>query len=109
MKVTNEKSPELQRIQQQNLSKAGALERKSNEAKKGGDLSSASTVAFSPKIRDFKEISKLAKSSPDLDLEKINRLKTDIQNGSYRVAATDIADKMVDEHVTNELLSRRKS
>ena len=35
----------------------------------------------------------------DVNEEKVARLKAAIQNGSYKVDAEKIADKMVDEHI----------
>ena len=60
----------------------------------------ASKVDLSPRAQDMKKIKEAALAAPDVNEEKVARLQKMIDNGEYKVAAKDIADKMVDEELS---------
>lgn len=89
---------------------------KSAKAEKAGDASSAkksstasssdaaassqaTKVELSPKAQDIKKIKELAMNSPDVDANKVEKFKRMIADGSYKVDAKAVADRMVDEHL----------
>ena len=62
-------------------------------------------VDLSQAARDLQNTQKLMESIPDVRQDKVDRLKNQIESGTYRVDAGKIADKMVKESLINELLS----
>jgi negative regulator of flagellin synthesis FlgM len=98
----------------QNLNTADSA--KSSKAEKTGDASSAkkssnastsdaaassqaTKVELSPKAQDIKKIKELAMNAPDVDSNKVEKFKRMIADGSYKVDAKAVADRMVDEHM----------
>jgi len=62
-------------------------------------------VDLSQAARELQNTQKLMESIPDVRQDKVDRLKNQIESGTYRVDAGKIADKMVKESLINELLS----
>lgn len=56
-------------------------------------------VAISGKARDIAKAREAASSAPDIDEARVARLKAAIQNGSYKVDAEKVADRLVDDHL----------
>ena len=54
---------------------------------------------LSPRAQEAKRIKDLAMASPDVNMEKVERLRKLIDEGKYKVDAQAVADKMVDEHL----------
>ncbi|MBY0451875.1 MAG: flagellar biosynthesis anti-sigma factor FlgM [Bdellovibrionaceae bacterium] len=98
----------------QNLNTADSA--KSSKAEKAGDASSAkksstasssdaaassqaTKVELSPKAQDIKKIKELAMNAPDVDSNKVEKFKRMIADGTYKVDAKAVADRMVDEHM----------
>lgn len=65
-----------------------------------GDIGSGDKVSISSKAKDVAKATKIAKAAPDVDEEKVARLKAAIQSGTYSVDADKIADRLVDEHMS---------
>jgi negative regulator of flagellin synthesis FlgM len=59
----------------------------------------ATKVDLSPRAQEMKKIKEAALAAPDVNEEKVARLQKLIDDGKYKVAAKDIADKMVDEEL----------
>ena len=59
----------------------------------------ATKVELSPRVQDIKKIKEIAKSTPDVDVDKVAKFKQMIAEGKYKVDAKAVADKMVDEHL----------
>lgn len=80
-------------------------------AKNGRDVGRASgleselseRVAISGRAKETAKAKELAMSAPDTDEARIAKLKAAISDGSYKVSADAIADKLVDEHLFNSL------
>ncbi len=76
--------------------------KKRNRASRGDAASSAETsekVSISPKARDAARAKQIAQSTSDTNEEKIAKIKSAIQAGTYQVDADKVADKMLDEHL----------
>jgi negative regulator of flagellin synthesis FlgM len=56
-------------------------------------------VAISSRAKDSAKAKEIAASSPDIDEAKVARLKSAIQNGSYKVDSDKVAERLVDEHL----------
>lgn len=69
---------------------------KSSEVTKQED----SKVSISNKAKESAQAKQIAKSASDVDEEKIQRLRAAIQNGTYKVNAEQIANRLVDEHLS---------
>lgn len=61
--------------------------------------SQATKVELSSKAQDIKKIKELAKNAPDVDMNKVEKFKRMIADGTYKVDAKAVADRMVDEHL----------
>lgn len=61
--------------------------------------SQATKVELSPKAQDIKRIKEIAQSAPDIDMNKVEKFKRMIADGTYKVDAQAVADRMVDEHL----------
>ncbi len=64
-----------------------------------GDIGSGDKVSISSKAKDAAKATQIAKAAPDVDEEKVTRLKAAIQSGTYKVDADKIADRLVDDHM----------
>ena len=80
-----------------------------NSSKKTGQAEAAQTnsaqgsqaakVELSSRAQDIKKIKELAMNSPDVDANKVEKFKRMIAEGTYKVDAKAVADRMVDEHL----------
>ena len=61
--------------------------------------SQATKVELSSRAQDVQKIKELAKNSPDVDMDKVEKFKRLIADGKYKVDAKSVADRMVDEHM----------
>ena len=61
--------------------------------------------ALSPTTKGIQNAQELMKRIPDVRQDKIDRLRKQLEDGTYRVDADKIADKMVKESLINDLLS----
>ncbi len=61
---------------------------------------SAENVTISTRAKDSARAKSIAKDAPDVNEEKVARLKAAVQNGSYKVDAEAVASKLVDDHVS---------
>jgi negative regulator of flagellin synthesis FlgM len=59
----------------------------------------ASRVEVSEQAQQAKKIKEIAMSVPDIDAEKVARFRKMIDDGTYKVDARAVADRMVDEHL----------
>ncbi len=86
--------------------KASASEKVKNQNESLGKANSAAAgaldstkVDLSPRAQEMKKIKDAALAAPDVDEAKVARLQKMIDEGSYKVSAKDIADRMVDEEL----------
>src|SRR5688572_23692169 len=59
----------------------------------------ATKVELSPRAQEAKRIKDLAMAAPDVNMEKVDRLRKLIDEGKYKVDAQAVASRMVDEHL----------
>lgn len=99
MKVTEHLSPQTQTIEK--TKNNAPAQRPANERVDAGspNPSQKSNVEISDGALLMRQASEIAKNSPDIRADKVAALKAQIQNGSYRVDAKAVADKLVDEHL----------
>lgn len=62
----------------------------------------ATKINLSNRAQDLKRAQELARATPDIDEEKVDRLQKLIDSGKYSVDASEIAGKMLDEHANWE-------
>jgi negative regulator of flagellin synthesis FlgM len=73
---------------------------KNTAAPSVGSLASGSDrVELSPQSRDMKKIHEILAATPEIRTEKVAALKQAIAEGTYKVKAEDIAEKMIQEFV----------
>ncbi len=84
-------------------SKSDAAKKSKVDNNLGGSASvldgGATKVELSPRAQEAKRIKDLAMAAPDVNMEKVERLRKLIDEGKYQVDAQAVADKMVDEHL----------
>ncbi len=61
-------------------------------------------VVLSQEAKKIQEAKKLMDSIPDIREEKVAKIKTQIENGTYQVEEKKLAAKMIRESLLNELL-----
>ena len=105
----------------QNINVTDAKSEKTSEAAKAGGVkknskasessvadsaegTQATKVELSSRAQDVRKIKDLANAAPDVDA-KVEKFKRMIADGSYKVDAKAIADKMVDEHLSTGAMS----
>ncbi|MBI3544812.1 MAG: flagellar biosynthesis anti-sigma factor FlgM [Deltaproteobacteria bacterium] len=77
---------------------AGSEKRRPGKSEEAGSDSSEK-VAISSRARDIAKAKEAVGSGGDVDEAKVAKFRAAIQNGSYKVDADKVADKMVDEHL----------
>ncbi len=61
-------------------------------------------VVLSQEAKKIQEAKKLMDSIPDIREEKVAKIKTQIENGTYQVEEKKLAAKIIKESLLNELL-----
>lgn len=69
----------------------------------GGGAASADNVDISSRAREMNRAKGLLDGVPDMRTEKVVRLKTDIESGTYHVDAGKVAEKMIERAVRDAL------
>lgn len=75
---------------------------KTNLGQLGQAGDAASRVDVSEQAQQAKKIKEIAMSVPDVDSEKVARFRKMIDDGTYKVDARAVADRMVDEHLETQ-------
>jgi flagellar biosynthesis anti-sigma factor FlgM len=78
--------------------KAAAYEKGSESAAVSTKTEHAS-AEISSKAKDMAKAQQLATDAPDVRESKIAALREQIQNKKYNVSASDISDRLVDDHI----------
>jgi negative regulator of flagellin synthesis FlgM len=76
---------------------------KTDISKSQGDTSStggAEHIAISSKAKDIQKATKAVNAAPDIRIEKVNYIKEQIANGSYNVLSEQIAEKILENIIT---------
>ena len=69
-----------------------------------GEVISKDEVVLSPQAKEIQKAKELLDSIPDIRKEKVAEIKVQIEDGTYEVNGDQIALKMIEESLTNELL-----
>lgn len=69
----------------------------------GGGVSSGDNVDISSRAREMNRAKSLLDGVPDMRTEKVVKLKTDIESGTYHVDAGKVAEKMIERAVRDAL------
>lgn len=97
MKITDQVQPGLGQVKDSGAaSRAGGGKGK---AKKSGGPASSDQVVLSNNSKLAGKASQLVESTSDIRVEKVKRLKEQIESGNYKVDSSKVADKMVEEHL----------
>ena len=80
-------------------------QQKEDDASKPGvkPVEKADTVKISEEARELQEAQKALENIPDVDVEKVAKIKNQIENGTYEVKSGKIAKNMVKESLINEI------
>jgi flagellar biosynthesis anti-sigma factor FlgM len=71
------------------------------------DVKSSARVDLSERAQDTKKATELAKKGlVDVDEAKVAKFQALIDAGKYQIDASKVADRMVDEHLSNELAAQ---
>jgi negative regulator of flagellin synthesis FlgM len=64
----------------------------------------ADTVSFSSRSRDIARVAGQVKETPEIRQDLVDRMKTVVDAGNYRVDSQDLATKMIKEMLMESLL-----
>lgn len=76
---------------------------KAATAKSQGSASSTSgseQIAISSKAKDIQKATEAVNTAPDIRVEKVDRIKNQIADGSYRVSSEKLAEKVLENIIT---------
>ena len=76
-----------------------AVQKKDQKPEPKGD-----SVKLSPRAKELQKANADLKNVPDIDEDKVNKLKNEIQNGTYEVKPDEIAEKMIKESIVNQFV-----
>lgn len=103
MKVTNntpshlaigQKNVEATKQAQDTAAKLGK-----NKAGEARDTGNSANVEISDNARLMRKATEVVQGAPDIRQEKVAALKKAIQEGTYRVDADKVAEKVIEEHL----------
>ena len=63
-------------------------------------IESTDKVQVSDRAKDSATAKAVALAAPDINEEKVNRIKDSIKSGTYKVDTDKIADRLVDDHLS---------
>ena len=76
---------------------------KSATTKSQGSASSkdgVEQIAISSKAKDIQQATKAVNDTPDIRIEKVERIKEQISNGNYHVSSDELAEKVLKNMIT---------
>ena len=91
------------RIKNKTISDRIKVGDKSSTTKSQGSSSSTSgteQIAISSKAKDIQKATEAVSTAPDIRTEKVERIKNEIAKGSYRVSTEDLAEKVLENIIT---------
>jgi negative regulator of flagellin synthesis FlgM len=57
-------------------------------------------IAISSKAKDIQKATEAVNTAPDIRIEKVDRIKEQIANGSYSVSSEQLAEKILENIIT---------
>ncbi len=97
--VTRPETTENSRTEKTSRSKKASYSQTDNKTSEAGE-SDAVNTEISTKGKEFAKAKAVAESAPEIREAKIAELRRRIAAGEYNVKSRDIADKLVDEHLS---------
>ena len=94
MKIQSDGSPPVKG----NHLKPPATERKKSSIPRSEKSGKKDAVQLSSRADEILRLTKLAKSEPDMRLDKVNAIKKQIEAGTYSVSADSVARSIADLH-----------
>lgn len=76
------------------------------QAAQHGTSTAKSSVKWSPESQLLSEGLSLAKSAPDARADKVAQIKLAMENGTYKIDANKIADRMIQSSLEDDLATR---
>jgi flagellar biosynthesis anti-sigma factor FlgM len=76
-----------------------SADKANGEAKASTQSTSSAHSEISSKAKDMANAQQIAKDTPDVRESKIAALREQIQNKKYNVSASEISDRLVDDHM----------
>ena len=76
---------------------------KTDTSKSTGATSStggAEHIAISSKAKDIQKANEVINAAPDIRIEKVDQIKEQIANGSYSVSSEQLAEKILENIIT---------
>jgi len=67
------------------------------------NVAKTDTVNISDAAKEIQEVSKQLDDIPDVRTEKVQQLKNEIENGTYKIKSEEIAEKMLRESLFNDI------
>ena len=61
-------------------------------------------VELSSKARDIQKVKNILDNLPDVRMEKVDKIKNSLENGTYNIKGDKVAQKMVRESLLDEIL-----
>lgn len=105
MRVNQTSNNQVQGAETKRTGKAGQSQDGKGTGKTGGSALASDPSAVKPDIsargKDIATASSVARAAPDTREDKIAELKKRIAEGSYKVDAGAVADRMVNEHLAD--------
>jgi negative regulator of flagellin synthesis FlgM len=107
MKIDHSTTPKLLDVEKAKQLDKSASDHKNISKQSGTSQRGADTVQISDSAKLFQKAVETANSASEVQSEKVADLKKRIKDGSYRVDAAAIADKLVDEHLLDDFGKNR--
>ena len=60
----------------------------------------AEHIAISSKAKDIQKATEAVNAAPDIRIEKVDRIKEQITNGSYNISSEQLAEKILENIIT---------
>ena len=99
MKISDLKDASAQMIQQYQRSDSSAVS--SDKQVSNAAVQPEEKVDLSTKAKDIQQAQNALNNLPDVREEKVQEIKVQVEKGTYKVNAEEIADKMVKESIVD--------
>jgi negative regulator of flagellin synthesis FlgM len=90
----------------QSLNQVTESKKKSNAVNKSAIANKADSLVLSNRAQGLQFATEQVLKSPEVRAERITELKKQIQDGTYQVSSSDIAQKMVGRSLVDEIAGR---
>lgn len=77
---------------------SGKGESASSSSNAGG---SSEQIVLSSKAKDIQRAQEAVRAAPDIRVDKVNRIKQQISDGTYQVNTRDVAEKLLKEIISD--------